>query len=394
MNGINKKNNFALSLLIFVIAISLSGCVFVPDTPESRFIVSSNLPLSVAWMTDVEEPIVSQPAIGNEIVVVKTRKRFYEGAVSLLGIEINTGNKLWKREFTSGISTSILMLDDIAYVGDYERRVWALDGRTGTVLWRYEFSKDAAHIGDIVIDGNVLYAATSPTIFVAALAVRSGNVIWERYNDLGYRGVNLFLNHEELIVIALDSVHVLDRNTGEEIRSIRNTNPAELGAPQQIYNSRLYGTQTVLDAKTFDVVAKLGSTTTQFLGDKCEQFRLPYTFNQTFVYASGNCGGVFALDSTQNYQQRWSVNEAYECAAPMGLFHDTLYFLTENGMLVGVDPATGKKIGNLQTSRTFSKNAEGGLEFAGVVTSPRNMFVYFGDTDIWSFRFTKGENTQ
>ena len=201
----------------FIILLFAVSCRLFPISQQELqkpSIVNSDLPVEVLWTSGVNKQVVSPPVIGKSVSVVKTRGE-------LLAYDIRNGRIRWQRYLNIGNSSPVLadVVSDIFFVGDGQNTVWALDGLTGKVVWKYVFPDDTTDISDIVINNGILYAATAPKIYVAAIDASSGTEIWRRENDLGYRGTHLFLNGDELIVVPLEAIRVLNRFTGETIRT-------------------------------------------------------------------------------------------------------------------------------------------------------------------------------
>lgn len=357
-------------LLILPFAISCHYFPTLRPSPTDLSIVNSNLEVDILWMSKVHKQIVAQPAIGKNALVAKTRGGLY-------AYNIQNGRSLWQRHLNIGGYSPLLVGDDIFFVGDSQNTVWALDGLTGKVVWQYVFPNDTTYVGDIVIHDGVLYAATAPKIYVVAIDADTGAEIWRRDDDLGYRGTHLFLNDDELIVIPLGKIRILNRFTGKTIRKadVRGDGGALVNL-QQIYQGRLYNEKMVLDAETFELIARLKSPTTKFLIDACGLFQTPYTFKGHFLYAAGRCGGIFALDINNQYKFRWSVLEDTISSPSTSIFDDVLYVFTEQGEVIGVDPETGKEVGKMQIKPEPASVFSG---YAGVISNEKAMYLYYGD---------------
>ncbi len=366
-----------LSMIPFLfILLFATGCHYFPTSqpaPADPSIVDSNFPVDILWISKVHKQIVDQPVIGNSVLVAKTRGMLY-------AYDIQNGRSRWQRYLNIGYSSPVLVDADTFFVGDGNKMVWALDGRTGEVVWQYVFPNDTTYVGDIVMRDGVLYAATAPKIYVAAIDAASGAEIWRRDDDLGFRGTDLFLNGDELIVAPLGPFRVLNRFTGETVRTVEVREDGALANLQQIYQGRLYNERAVWDANTLELIARLRSPTKKFLGDKCEQFQIPYTFNDHYLYAAGRCGGVFAMDIDNQYKFQWSVFEDTVCSPATSIFDDILYIFTEQGEVVGVDPVTGNVVGRMHVT---PKPANIFAGYAGVASNEEMIFLYYGDGNVY-----------
>jgi outer membrane protein assembly factor BamB len=84
----------------------------------------------------------------------------------------------WKHRMTSGITSTPAIVDDVVYAQDMASNVYALDLRSGRLLWQHDYSAvDNGPNGVSVGDGRV-YGATSE--FAFALDQKTGRELWRR----------------------------------------------------------------------------------------------------------------------------------------------------------------------------------------------------------------------
>lgn len=365
---------------ILMLALLLVSCTPLLDRAE-RYVVQSDLPISSQWQATIVGSPLMQPAITEVSVVVATKM------AKLYGFDKESGQVMWRRALKSGIATLLVPDGQTVFYGDREHTIWRLDGKTGEVLWQYTFDMISGDVDGIVIEDGILYAATAPEVQVVAIDLDSLEILWLQTKSLGYRGTDLFLNGDELI-ITTDAFRILDKRTGEIKRIVDVYQNGTIWNPYQIYGGHLYGNNVVRDAETFSVVARLKSSTTMWLGDKCELFLPPYTFQKNMMYAAGRCGGLYALDRNQRYQEVWRIYADEKTVTPFVFHHGILYFLTTEGELVGASAITGQEVGVLQTDRPISNAASDGQKsYAGIVARQNLMVAYWNDPNIWMFRF-------
>jgi len=369
---------------ISMLALLLVSCAPLLNRAE-RHVVQSDLPISSQWQATIVGAPLMQPAITEVSVVVATQMAGF--ARELYGFDKESGQVMWRRALKSGISTLLVPDEQTIFYGDREHTIWRLDGKTGEVLWQYTFDMISGDVDDIVIEDGILYAATAPEVQVVAIDLDSLEILWLQTKSLGYRGTDLFLNGDELIV-ATGAFRILDKHTGEIKRIVDVYQNGAIWNPYQVYEGHLYGNDVVRDAETFSVVARLKSSTTMWLGDKCELFLPPYTFQKNMMYAVGRCGGLYALDRSQGYQEVWRTYTDEKTVTPFVFHHNILYFLTTKGELVGASAITGQEVGVLQTNRPISNAASDGRKsYAGIVARQNLMVAYWNDPNIWMFRF-------
>ena len=85
----------------------------------------------------------------------------------------------WKR-FTGGNNSSPAVVNGVVYVGSYDSSFYALNARTGTVLWKYQTgSQVGIDSSPAVVSGVVYFGADDPDNSVYALNASTGALLWK-----------------------------------------------------------------------------------------------------------------------------------------------------------------------------------------------------------------------
>jgi outer membrane protein assembly factor BamB len=112
---------------------------------------------------------------------------------TLYAFGAKTGNLLWAKEVGSYLYTAPAVWQRRVYVGSYDGRFSALDAATGDVVWRWE-APGAIHGAPTVLGGLVYFSSTSRGLATSkaqryvkagkrgtyALDARTGKVVWRR----------------------------------------------------------------------------------------------------------------------------------------------------------------------------------------------------------------------
>jgi outer membrane protein assembly factor BamB len=86
----------------------------------------------------------------------------------------------WTAKAGRGASGTVAILDSVMFVGDADRRVYAIDLTTGETRWSRRLAGSV--FGGVVQSGDTLYAATDrPNSRVVALRAADGEILWEHH---------------------------------------------------------------------------------------------------------------------------------------------------------------------------------------------------------------------
>ncbi len=135
--------------------------------------------------------------------------------------------RLWASRPVRGPSAPIAVDTQNAYLGGSDRRVVAVDLRTGRTRWAHRVSGPL--VGGVLVENGVVYAATDrPEGQVHAFSAVSGNEIWT--TGTGYTQAPLALIGGKLIVVTRRAqVIAIDPSNGHVLWRRRVT-PGQIGA--------------------------------------------------------------------------------------------------------------------------------------------------------------------
>ncbi|WP_257231343.1 PQQ-binding-like beta-propeller repeat protein, partial [Streptomyces sp. UH6] len=132
------------------------------------------------WTRKISEFNYQRFAVEGDLVILADDGK-------LLAVDLATGKDRWSLtadEFTKFVGPTVL--DGVLYVSDTNRKLFALDPRTGDVAWENTglSEREATSPWHFALAGDVLYAATelNDRGGVYALDVKTGDYLWT-YND-------------------------------------------------------------------------------------------------------------------------------------------------------------------------------------------------------------------
>jgi eukaryotic-like serine/threonine-protein kinase len=224
----------------------------------------------VIWKYDSKSPIFSDAAVWNELVLfsnekgnlialkkdsgklewvvsrypnqakdlwdyyragpVAGRDKIYWGTEdgSLVTLEPNTGKVIWDFPTNGAIHMNPVLVDNKVLVGNFKGKIFAIDADNGRQIWSFQ-AKGSENFPDAefqksptVAQGKVYIGSRDTQLYV--LDLETGREKWE-YTESGGSWIiaSPLVNQEKVFFGSSDTYkfYALDRNSGEEIWSIR-----------------------------------------------------------------------------------------------------------------------------------------------------------------------------
>ncbi|MFN8493912.1 MAG: PQQ-binding-like beta-propeller repeat protein [Caldilineaceae bacterium] len=366
---------FKKLVLVSLLTCFVASCTAL-SIPQPRAIISSSLPLQLLWQIQLDEAVAQQPLITEQVIVVLSTKALY-------GLDSHSGNQLWRQPtvYQRG-AFPMVVSDKMVVYGDSAGYTTALALNTGDVVWRYKIGDgNTDFMNSIALDEHLFFALAQPT-YVEARKLDTGELIWQlegSEHNIDTRGAYLFVQSEKLYIVTAQQVHIVNKATGQIEKVV---DASVYGA--QVVNKRLYDSHAVFDLNTFDLLFALKPSSRKLLYGNCEQFKLPYTISEDFVYGAGYCGGIFAIQPKGEIA--WAYHEALDSETPMALFNADLYALFDNGEIHAINPLTGENQGILKTNGPLPGFvANSNFASRGLTTNGSVLIATFNDLSVWAF---------
>ncbi len=192
------------------------------------------------WRAKVSSEILSEPIQAAGIVIVRT----IDGKI--FALDVTNGNRLWVYDRTvpaltlRGTGTPVIA-NGLVIAGFDSGRVAALQLKTGQLVWeqRVAISKGRTELERIIdidaqplVVNGIIYVAIFQAS-VAALALDSGKIIWQRdissHSELSADDDNLYVTDDEDFVWALDRLSGASVWKQEKLYARRLTGPTVFG---------------------------------------------------------------------------------------------------------------------------------------------------------------------
>ena len=260
------------------------------------------------WTFDTGMRIVGSPAVSEGVVV------FGSANYTIYGLHAKTGKQLWHITTNQAVMGAATIHEGIAYIGGGDGRMFAIDIHTGKVKWSFDQLTNYVLTRPLVYNDKLYFGCWDTHFY--ALNLSDGSLAWKWNNGKGYpklspASVWPVAANGKIFITAPDRYFTcLDAETGE-----------------QVWRTKQYKVRETVG------LSEDGKT----------------------VYSKCMWDTVVAMDATTHEPvTRWAAHAdfGYEHNPAMPLEKEgTLWVSTKNGLLLGMDAATGKvlwrhKIGN------------------------------------------------
>ena len=260
------------------------------------------------WTFDTGMRIVGSPAVSEGVVV------FGSANYTIYGLHAKTGKELWHITTNQAVMGAATIHEGIAYIGGGDGRMFAIDIHTGKVSWSFDQLTNYVLTRPLVYNDKLYFGCWDTHFY--ALNLSDGSLAWKWNNGKGNpklspASVWPVAANGKIFITAPDRYFTcLDAETGE-----------------QVWRTKEYKVRETVG------LSEDGKT----------------------VYSKCMWDTIVAMDATNHEPvTRWAAHAdfGYEHNPAMPLEKEgTLWVSTKNGLLLGMDAATGKvlwrhKIGN------------------------------------------------
>jgi outer membrane protein assembly factor BamB/predicted phosphodiesterase len=260
------------------------------------------------WSFDTGMRIVGSPAVANGVVV------FGSANYQIYGLDAKTGAVRWTYTTKQAVMGAATIHEGVAYIGGGDGRMLALDVQSGALKWSFDELKNYVLTRPLVYNDKLYFGAWDTHFY--ALNLADGSLVWKWNNGKGNpklspASVWPVAANGKIFITAPDRYFTcLDAETGAQIWRTKEYKVREtVGLSEDgktVYSKCMWDTVVAMDATTMEPVTRWAS----------------------------------------------HADFGYEHNPAMPLEKDgVLWVGTKNGLLLGMDAATGKvlwrhKIGN------------------------------------------------
>jgi len=279
---------------------------------------------NVLWIYTAEDFVRTSPAIVDNKVYFGTGISFYSEADSMLCLDAETGEEIWKLYFNSGMTSSPAVFDKKVYFGA-DKGVYCVNADDGDILWIYETSD---YNKDMVVFSNKVYVQLNDGMY--CLNATTGEKIWNDNESSGY-SVPAVADGRVFVVAYIDmpeyncGLLCLDAETGERIWICGYHGNAQ--AIPSVVNNKVFfkgdagSTIWCLDATTGETI-----WVTDNLGCGGNDYGLAVANNKVFCgFPNFDGSGTFYCLDADTGNMLWSFDTNYHISSAPVVADDKVY---------------------------------------------------------------------
>lgn len=264
-----------------------------------------NPPMQMAWTHNVGANLyMSSPLLSNGKVYIASVDEDLKGAAHVYALDEKTGTILWKYPVHNSIKNTIAITDHCLLAQDAEGHLYALETETGKLRWEKQLpiSGLPALIDGLVASEGVVYAGTGKGL--CALDVKNGNLLWQNKEwNQGEGTTSTYTLGQGLLIgsVQWSGLYANDAKTGKLQWSANKNGLSNRGASAAMHGSLLY----ILSDKSFFILeAKTGNVVVQKdLPFSVDATSTPLLTDKEIIFGTAQ-SGLVALDR-ETLEQKW-----------------------------------------------------------------------------------------
>lgn len=299
--------------------------------PQNTGVGSGGIPnkLEVLWKMRTENECEGTPVVVDGVAYIGDLED------SLYAVDTRTGQQRWVYRNRCGYQASPLVYQGAVYAGDVDGTMHCFDAESGEQLWRFETDATISCSANAV-DGLVVFATEDGTIF--ALAPQTGKLVWKTSAGTQLQSAPA-ISGKRVVVAGCDhQLYVLDLETGQQL--VTTDIEAPSGATPAIRNGLVYfGTE---EGVLFCVEVDTGKIRWRFEGKELGQaIRSSAAVTDDLVIVAGRRKNVVAIDiQTGKLVWRYHAKGSFD-SSPV-VVDDHILIGSSDGRLYVLDKTTGQ----------------------------------------------------
>lgn len=313
--------------------------------PQSRGVTTSKLPaeLDLLWKYRVENgSFEGTAAIADGVAYIGD----LDG--SLFALDLETGTLLWKsKQSELGFGTSPALRGDRVYLGDYDGVFYCLDTAKGAVKWKFAAEAEINSSANFYQD-KVLFGSQDASLY--CLHAETGELAWKYTIEDQIRSMPALIDNRAFVAGCDARLHVIDVDRGKaagdvEIDGPTGVTPAADG--DFVYFGTENGTFYAINWRKAEVAWKFQDDASSLA------FRSSAAVAGKLVVVGGRSKRVYALDA-ETGDKRWEFVTRRNVDSSPVIAGQRVYVGSADGRLYCLELATGKKVWEYETGGRLS----------------------------------------
>lgn len=348
---------------------------------------SLNTPLQLAWVKNVGANIyMTSPLVYKENIYVASVDENLKGEGAVYALDGKTGSMLWKCPVRNSVKNTIAIDSDLVFAQDAQGMLYAIDAASGKLSWEKQLPVNGlpAIIEGLVANEGVVYAGAGKGL--CAYEAQSGKQLWKNEDWGQGEGTTSTLTQGNGLLICgaqWSALYGNDAKTGKKLWEATENGLRNRGASPAMHGSLLY---LISDKSFFILEAATGKVVVRKpLPYNVDVTSTPLLTDKEIIFGSAQ-KGLVALDS-ETLEEKWvaPVADALVYTVPYSrqvsatietspvLAGNTIYVGASDGTIYGFNREDGKQVWKHATgapvfgSVAVSGNALVAVDFGGNV---------------------------
>ncbi len=317
-----------IGILSLLIMVACTVAWSIVSTSFSTSLISKEFPLTEKWVIKVQGDIEQLTILDDSILVAKTISEIY-------ALDVRSGDILWRQSIAWHFSYQpVLAKNGMLFLTD-GKGVLALDQRDGKILWKKPLRYPAnADIVDVTQD----FVAVNDPPYLAVYQAVDGALLWDQ--DVCRESAQAYF-FDANIVVPCYGLNVIDTRTGEIVWEIKSDDEVDRIWKSAFANGVIYFSQDLENITAYDVKNRMELWKIPLANGRSQAFKVIGDY--LFVT---NDNQLCVLDRNDG-RIVWCAGDLIKAKNPI-IFGDVLYLF--NGLQNGItayDIRNGSQIGRL-----------------------------------------------
>ena len=323
----------------------------LPVYPRPDYSINEKYPfIKAVFHHQDTASIFTGPLIWNDSLVI-----YGNSAGVLQALDISTRESTWSVQMKGPLFANPVVGKKIIIAVDTGGFLYGIDPQTGSIIWKYNAGTPI--VAPVLIDGDYFYVGSGKKSF-KRFGIDNGKPVWS-FNDVSGLVQAKAAIHENFVVFTAWDTHVycLDKNTGKLIWKWNNQHPAALLSPGNVVpvirNKKVFIVapdryMTALDLKTGKEIWRSNKhQVRESMGVSKDSSKIfAKLMNDTIIAVStlaDEIQTIWAADAGFGYDHN---------PCPIVSTDEALFAATRNGLIVALEPETGKLLWIHKTGNT------------------------------------------
>lgn len=350
-------------------------------------------PLQLVWAKNIGSNIyMTSPLVYKGNIYVASMDENLLGKASVCALDGNSGTILWRFPLRGSVKNTIAIEDGLVFAQDIYGSLYAIETETGKLRWESNLPVNGLPglVEGLVVDSGSVYAGTGKSL--SAIDAATGQLIWRNEAWSQREGTTSTLTQGNGVLIGSvqwTALYGNDSKTGKMLWSASENGLRNRGASASMHGTLLYLVSEksffILDAKTGKVIVR------KPLKYNVDVTSTPLLTDNEIIFGSAD-HGLIALDR-ETLEEKWTtpVGDALIYTSPYSrkrsttietspvISGKTIYVGASDGVLYGINKENGEKVWTYATgspilaSLAISGNTLIAVDFGG------NVYLFSGE---------------